>query len=61
MVLHGKVRNLFLIWVLIHVLIYRASVMYDRPPAMFKEASLPEKHRLFTKLSQEYQLFKATK
>lgn len=34
-----------------------AVVFYDRPPDFFKETTIEEKHRLFTKLGTEYDVF----
>ncbi|XP_011503896.1 PREDICTED: chitobiosyldiphosphodolichol beta-mannosyltransferase [Ceratosolen solmsi marchali] len=38
----------------------RAKVLYDRPPDNFHPISLKEKHKLFIKLSKEYNIFKGT-
>lgn len=37
--------------------VYRATVLYDRPPAQFQSISLAKKHELFFKLSQDYPEF----
>ena len=33
--------------------------MYDRPPEMFKETSISEKHELFGCLAEKYAVFKS--
>ncbi|XP_064612847.1 chitobiosyldiphosphodolichol beta-mannosyltransferase-like [Liolophura sinensis] len=38
-----------------------ADVLYDRPPDMFKETDLETKHKLFKRLSGEYEIFKPSK
>merc|ERR1712038_2195135 len=35
----------------------KATTLYDRPPAMFKESSVAEKHKLFVKLQDTYPEF----
>nr|XP_011452682.2 chitobiosyldiphosphodolichol beta-mannosyltransferase [Crassostrea gigas] len=35
----------------------RAETLYDRPADMFQQTSLPVAHKLFTKLSQQYDVF----
>ncbi|XP_061191292.1 chitobiosyldiphosphodolichol beta-mannosyltransferase-like isoform X1 [Saccostrea echinata] len=35
----------------------RAETLYDRPADMFQQTSLPEAHKLFTKLAQQYEVF----
>lgn len=39
--------------------IFRANVLYDRPPEEFKPIDLKEKHELLMKLSKKYQDFGA--
>lgn len=36
----------------------RATVLYDRPPEMFRETSLNDRHKLFVKLSGQYPAFR---
>jgi len=36
----------------------RATTMYDRPPLMFKQSTVEERHQLFLKLSKDYSIFK---
>lgn len=38
----------------------KATVVYDRPPAMFKEADISARHKLFTKLAKDYSVFRAS-
>jgi len=35
-----------------------STVLYDRPPERFRQISVEEKHRLFVKLSEKYDIFK---
>ena len=40
------------------LLYFSANVMYDRPPEMFKETSVNDRHKLFVKLAEKYDVFR---
>lgn len=50
----------FLFWVVFgHELgVFRSTVMYDRPPEMFKETTVNDRHRLFVELAEDYPVFR---